>query len=198
MGENRWIGMGLVALAAASARGTTDGAEIIPPLAAIKPDHPRVLLRPRPTPYAISLEDLRAIPRDADAKAILAQLRRERNAAAQAMVWLLTGDRAAAAVVAGSLENAQVDLEARRLQVSVRELGETLPEAGVRGCSFWACPACVADAFEEAHVLRQSAAGGDVGDCAQLALVEIGSHFRLGAYDPSINDGDLGAGSQVE
>ena len=72
------------------------GAELIPPLAKIKTDRPRVLLRPGATPHAISLAELQAGPRDADFKQLLAQLKGNNNAACQAMVWLLTADKAAA------------------------------------------------------------------------------------------------------
>ncbi len=70
--------------------------ELIPPAAKIKADHPRLLLRPHATPLAISLEQLRAGPRDEEFKSLLAQLRKEDDASAQAMVWLLTQDAAAA------------------------------------------------------------------------------------------------------
>ena len=71
-------------------------AELIPPLEAIKKDRPRLLLRPSATPCAISLGQLRGAPKGSDYKKLLAQLRENRSASAQAMVWLLTGDRAAA------------------------------------------------------------------------------------------------------
>jgi len=70
--------------------------ELIPPAAAIKPDRPRLLVRPQPTPYAISLAQLRSIPRDAEFDLMLGQLKGQDSAAAQAMVWLLTDDSAAA------------------------------------------------------------------------------------------------------
>jgi len=72
------------------------GAELIPPVAKIKADHPRVLLRPGDTRFAISLTQLRALPRDADFNRMLDQFKAQNHAAAQAMVWLLTGDPAAA------------------------------------------------------------------------------------------------------
>ena len=85
-------------LAALMASGATiaGAAEIIPPLEAIRRDRPRVLLRPQESPWAIALADLRSLPQDNDSERLLAQLRREDSAAAQAMVWLLTGDTAAA------------------------------------------------------------------------------------------------------
>ncbi len=75
---------------------STQGVEVMPPLAKLKTDRPRVLLRPRATPYAISLAQLKAIKRDADFGYILAKLRLEKSAAAQAMAWFLTGEAAAA------------------------------------------------------------------------------------------------------
>jgi hypothetical protein len=72
------------------------GAEIIPAPARVKTDHPRLLVRTNPTSYAVSLSELRAAPKDKDYDAVLAQLRRQDSASAQAMVWLLTGDAAAA------------------------------------------------------------------------------------------------------
>jgi hypothetical protein len=86
---------GIVLLVAMASRAAL-GADLIPPLAKIKTDRPRVLLRPDATPYAISLAQLKAIPRDADFNQMLAQLKRNSNAAVQAMVWLLTGDTSAA------------------------------------------------------------------------------------------------------
>ena len=70
--------------------------ELIPPASALKRDRPRLLLRPADTPYAISVAQLRALPRDADFNQMLAQLKAQDHAAAQAMVWLLTSDPAAA------------------------------------------------------------------------------------------------------
>jgi len=72
------------------------GVEIIPPAESIKKDHPRLFLRPKATPYAISLEQLKAIPRDADFDEMLKQLQQQESADAQALVFLLTGDKAAA------------------------------------------------------------------------------------------------------
>jgi hypothetical protein len=70
--------------------------ELIPPLSQIKPDHPRVLLRSEPSPWAISVRELRDYPKDDSSAALLTQLRAQESAAAQAMVWLLTGEAAAA------------------------------------------------------------------------------------------------------
>ncbi len=86
---------GIVWLAVAASHGAS-GMDLIPPLAEIKAERPRVLLRRSSTPHAISLAQLKAIPRDADFRRMLAQLKGNNHAAAQAMVWLLTDDRAAA------------------------------------------------------------------------------------------------------
>jgi len=72
------------------------GADLIPPAERIKTDRPRVLLRPAATPLAISLSQLEAIPRDTDFQVMLAQLNGHRSASAQAMVYLLSGEEAAA------------------------------------------------------------------------------------------------------
>ncbi len=72
------------------------GDELIPPQARIKPDRPRLLIRPEATPHAISIAQLNALPRDDDFNRMLLQLKRQKHAAAQAMVWLLTQDTAAA------------------------------------------------------------------------------------------------------
>jgi len=84
------LGIAVLAGAPAFAR------DIIPPRAEMKTDRPRILLRPTPCPYAISLDALRAIPRDADPDAMIAQLKGLSHAAAQAIVWRMTGDGAAA------------------------------------------------------------------------------------------------------
>jgi len=69
---------------------------IMPAAPELKADRPRLLLRPEPTPCAVSLAELRAIPRDAEFDAMLGRLRAEKSAACQALAWRLTGDRAAA------------------------------------------------------------------------------------------------------
>lgn len=69
--------------------------EIIPPGTEMNKDRPRLLLRPKATPYAISLGQLKALKRDADFQQALKTLQNDKSAAAQAMVWLLTGDEAA-------------------------------------------------------------------------------------------------------
>jgi Heparinase II/III-like protein len=70
------------------------GAQLIPAASAIKKDHPRLLIRPKATPHAISLEQLKSIPRDAEFKRMLAQLRKCGGAAPHALAWLLTGKKA--------------------------------------------------------------------------------------------------------
>ena len=69
---------------------------LIPPVEEIKDGRPRLLLRPDPTPFAISLNQLRSAPRTADYEHFLEQLRNQDHAAARAMVWLLTGDTSSA------------------------------------------------------------------------------------------------------
>jgi hypothetical protein len=71
-------------------------ADLIPPLDKLKADHPRLLVRPQPSPWAIAVADLHRLPKDGSSDRMLAQLRGEKSASAQAMVWLLTGDRSAA------------------------------------------------------------------------------------------------------
>ena len=70
--------------------------DLFPPVAKIKPDHPRVLLRPEATRLAVSLGQLRTAERGDDFRQLLAQLAGNQNAAAQAMVYLLSGDESAA------------------------------------------------------------------------------------------------------
>ena len=84
------VGIGMICLPPAR------GADLIPSRAQIKTDRPRVLLRPNATPCAVSLAQLKAGPRDDDFDRMLAQLQGHRSASAQAMVWLLSGDRSAA------------------------------------------------------------------------------------------------------
>ena len=86
----------MIILGTLLAPGTRGADELIPAGAKIKTDRPRLLLRPQATPYAISLEQFKSTARDDDFRQMLDQLRGQDNAAAQAMVWLLTGDRAAA------------------------------------------------------------------------------------------------------
>ncbi len=76
--------------------GVAAGQELIPPASKIKPDHPRVFLRSKAAPHAISLDQIRSIPRDQPFDAMLRQLRSQDNASAHAMVWLLTGEQPAA------------------------------------------------------------------------------------------------------
>lgn len=69
---------------------------VLPPRSAIKMDRPRLLVRPHATQLAIPLTALRAQPQGADFKAMLDKLKSQDDAAAQAMVWLLNRDPAAA------------------------------------------------------------------------------------------------------
>ena len=79
----------------------------LPEAAGIKHDRPRLLLRPAPTPYAISLDQLRALPRDRDYARMLEQIENlaPPRAAALALAYRLAGrtataDRAAALLAA--------------------------------------------------------------------------------------------------
>ena len=92
--------------------GAALASDLIPPPAEIKPDHPRVLLRSQPSPWAASLEELRQAPRDRDWTNELAQLRGEKSAAAQAMVWLLTGESSAAERAIGLMRSYRRPVEA--------------------------------------------------------------------------------------
>jgi len=92
----KWMVMASMALALGIVSRNARATELIPALARIKSDRPRVLLRPQPSPLAISLQELQAIPRDEPFRQVLAQLRSRKSASAQAMVWLLTGEKAAA------------------------------------------------------------------------------------------------------
>jgi hypothetical protein len=84
------------ALLGAATIGLAADVEIVPPVERIKTDHPRVLLRPTGSAHAIGLDQLKALKRDAEFAQGLVTLRADRSAAAQAMVWLLTGDESAA------------------------------------------------------------------------------------------------------
>lgn len=70
--------------------------EVMPAPGALKTDRPRLLVRPTETPTGISLKQLKGGPRDKDFEYALGKLKVQKSAAAQAMVWLLTGDAAAA------------------------------------------------------------------------------------------------------
>jgi hypothetical protein len=72
------------------------GEEIIPPLKQLSSERPRLLLRPHATRFAVSLDQLTGAAKDTEYERLLKQLQTQENAAAQAMVWLLTGDEAAA------------------------------------------------------------------------------------------------------
>jgi len=89
-------------------RTSAAGAELIPPAAAVKKDHPRLLIRSRETRLAISLAQLKTVPRDAEFKRMLAQLRKCGGAAPHALAWLLTGEKSDA-------EKALARLKARKI-----------------------------------------------------------------------------------
>jgi Domain of unknown function (DUF4962) len=67
-------------------------AQLIPELDEIAVDHPRLLLRPSETPYAISLDQLAALERDEDFEQMLNQIKDWEGAGCKALAWILTGD----------------------------------------------------------------------------------------------------------
>ncbi len=73
-------------------------AELVPPADGIQRDRPRLLLRPAQTRYAISLQQLKALPRDSDFQQMLQRLEglKPPKAAALALVYQLTGRAEAA------------------------------------------------------------------------------------------------------
>jgi hypothetical protein len=87
------VGVPIVALAVGA---RVVASELIPPATALRHDRPRLLLRPNATAHAISLEQLRTGPRDDEFRRLLSHLQRSPHAAAQALVWQITGDSAAA------------------------------------------------------------------------------------------------------
>ncbi len=96
MKQSRIAIMAATLVVSAFGAGRAATVAVIPPAARIKKDRPRLLLRPKATPHAVSLGQLKAIPRDAEFKQMLAQLRKRKSADAQAMVHLLTGEKEAA------------------------------------------------------------------------------------------------------
>jgi hypothetical protein len=66
----------------------------VPAASQLKTDRPRLLLRPGTTPFAVSFDQLRTLPLDGEYPQLLEQLRKQRDVSAQAMVWLLTGEKA--------------------------------------------------------------------------------------------------------
>lgn len=71
-------------------------ADLLPRADQLRADRPRILLRPTDTPLAISLRQLREMPRGKEFDELLGELRRSESAHCQALVWLLTGDKTAA------------------------------------------------------------------------------------------------------
>ena len=67
-------------------------AQLIPELDEMAVDHPRLLLRPSETPYAISLDQLAALERDEDFEQMLNQIKGWDGADCQALAWIFTGD----------------------------------------------------------------------------------------------------------
>ena len=62
----------------------------------LKSDRPRLLLRPKATPLAVSIEQLRGQAKDKAYDEMLGQLSGSKSAHGQAMVWLMTGKQDAA------------------------------------------------------------------------------------------------------
>ena len=85
--------LGLVVLSSSAAPS-----DLIPSLDELKKDRPRLLLRATGTPLAVSLSDLKALPRDVEYQQMLHQLETltPPRAAALAMVYQLTGRKEAA------------------------------------------------------------------------------------------------------
>ena len=67
-------------------------AQLIPERGEMAVDHPRLLLRPNDTPYAISLDQLAAIEHDSNYEQMLTQLKGWNDAGCKALAWILTGD----------------------------------------------------------------------------------------------------------
>ncbi|MGA2035678.1 MAG: hypothetical protein ABSG68_25805, partial [Thermoguttaceae bacterium] len=88
----------MVVLLLALAWAAAAAAELVPPADGIKRDRPRLLLRPAETPYAVSLQQLKALPRDHDFQQMLERLDglKPPSAAALALVYHLTGRAEAA------------------------------------------------------------------------------------------------------
>lgn len=89
-------GLIVTALQLITASSTASAGDVIPDLSLISRERPRLLLRPHPTALAISLDQLRNGPKGEDYEELLQQLKGEDNAAANALIWLLTGDVSAA------------------------------------------------------------------------------------------------------
>jgi hypothetical protein len=90
--------------------GAAAAAEDLIPAAGLQRDRPRLLLRPAPTPRAVSLPQLKALPRDRDTQQMLQQLEglNPPKASALALVYHITGrteaaDKAVAAMKAWQL-----------------------------------------------------------------------------------------------
>ena len=123
----------------------------------------------------------------------------------------------AGAVVAGSLKDAQVELEGGAVEVVDGEFLKLLPEIQARprvahsrlgsGGDIFARIARggdLCDALEEADVFGQGAARGNVGDGAQQTAVKVRAqlHFvrrlPMAAAVGCAEDGDLGAGAEID
>ena len=75
---------------------TLAAVNLMPPAEQLKLDRPRVLLRPRATAHAVSIEQLRSPGTSDEYTRMYEQLRQQPNAACQALVWLIADDDKAA------------------------------------------------------------------------------------------------------
>ena len=122
-------------------------AQVIPPPERLAKDHPRVLLRPKGSAHSIGLDQLKALQRDAEFDKGLAALKALPRASAQALVWLLTGDEAAAEKALARLqafENWLAFASCRAVELEM-QCGHTTcaasplggPRSIVAACLFW-------------------------------------------------------------
>lgn len=87
-------------------------ADLLPPADAIVRDRPRLLLRPKDAPLAISLKQLRRGPGEQEAREhqqLLAQIEGMRKPAALAMAWLVTGKDETARKALDLMKNWRMD-----------------------------------------------------------------------------------------
>jgi len=111
-----WLALAFPRSTASAATAATN--DVIPSESKLQRDRPRLLLRPKATPFAISLPQLKAPLTDPDSQALLRQLEdlNPPHAAALALVYHLTGkqpaaERALALMNACVLWVAQVGIE---------------------------------------------------------------------------------------
>jgi hypothetical protein len=72
---------------------------------AVRPEHPRLFVGAADSPTAISLRDLERVPRDEDFRVMFERLARCRKASAQAMLYLLSGERKHAEAALARMES---------------------------------------------------------------------------------------------